>query len=342
MDPPGQWGSIPGAYPWIGAANPVRRRRSTAGPDPGWVRVVAVAELDVITERSDPAVQRIIDVTKHSRSVVRTVLIEDAEPLVQAIHAGLEFIEVYGVQTSPLPGEVVTACRREGIPVRLVAAPIMNDLFRTDKKPKAFGIARVPRPWSFDELSRTTGDLVVLDGVKIVGNIGAIVRTSFALGAGGIVLVDSDLTTIADRRLIRASRGYVFSLPIVLASRAEATGYFRRTGIPLIAFDADGDLAVSDLRDADEQLALLLGSEKTGTSRSFENISRHSVSIPIDPAAESLNVSVCAGIALYERYHWNLADRRRPPQATAPNQQQPAKRRTRRPASSSGGPGRRR
>lgn len=116
--------------------------------------------------------------------------------------------------------------------------------------------------------------------MKIVGNIGAIVRTSFALGAAGIVLVDSDLTTIADRRLIRASRGYVFSLPIVLASRADAIAHFRRTGVPLIAFDTEGDLAVSDLRDADEQLALVLGSEKTGTSRSFESIASHCVSIP--------------------------------------------------------------
>ncbi|MEV5821940.1 NshR/TsnR family 23S rRNA methyltransferase [Micromonospora harpali] len=273
-----------------------------------------MVNLDVITDRSDPAVQRIADVTKPSRSVVRTVLIEDAEPLVECIRAGLEFIEVYGAETTPLPGEVLAACRQREIPVRLVGAPIMNDLFKTDKKPKAFGIARVPRPWSFDELARTTGDIIVLDGVKIVGNIGAIVRTSFALGAGGIVLVDSDLTTIADRRLVRASRGYVFSLPIVLASRADAIAHFRRTGVPLVAFDTEGDLAVGDLRDADEQLALLLGSEKTGTSSSFESIASHSVSIPINPAAESLNVSVCAGIALYERSHWNLADRRRAPQ----------------------------
>ncbi|MEV4494189.1 NshR/TsnR family 23S rRNA methyltransferase [Micromonospora arborensis] len=294
-----------------------------------------MVELAVISDRSDSAVQRIIDVTKHSRSIVRSVLIEDAEPLVQSIRAGLEFIEVYGVETSPLPDEVVTACQQAGIPVRLVAVSLMNELFKTDKKPKAFGIARVPRRWSLDELARTTGDIIVLDGVKIVGNIGAIVRTSFALGAGGIILVDSDLTTIADRRLIRASRGYVFSLPIVLASRAEAIAHFRRTGIPVIAFDAEGDLAVSDLRDADEQLALLLGSEKTGTSSSFESISRHSVSIPIDPAAESLNVSVCAGIALYERFHWNLADRRRSPSAPSADQHAPA-RRSGRPAGSAG------
>lgn len=266
-----------------------------------------MAELEVINQRSDPAIQRIADVTKHSRSSIRVALIEDAEPLVQSIRAGLEFVGVYGIETVPFPEEVLAACRERDIPVRLIGASIVNHLFKTDRKPKALGIARVPKPWSLADLDRAAGDIVVLDGVKIVGNIGAIVRTSFALGAAGVVLVDSDLTSIADRRLIRASRGYIFSLPVVLASRAEATEHFRRGGTRLVAFDTEGDLALADLRDAGERLALLLGGEKTGTSRSFEGIAASTVSIPINPAAESLNVSVCAGIALYERSPRNLA-----------------------------------
>lgn len=263
--------------------------------------------LDIITGRSDPAVQRIIDVTKHSRSVVKTALIEDVEPLLQCIRAGLDFIEVYGIDTIPVPSELLTACQQRNIPVRLIESSIVNQVFKTEKRPKAFGITRVPRPCRFDELAGTTGDLIVLDGVKIVGNIGAIVRTSFALGAAGIVLVDSDLVSIADRRLVRASRGYVFSLPIVLATREEAIGYFRDSRLRLMVFDIEGDLTVGDLRSVDERLAFVFGSEKTGTSSAFEGISASSVSIPMNASAESLNVSVSAGIALHERAHWNLS-----------------------------------
>ncbi|MBT2384656.1 NshR/TsnR family 23S rRNA methyltransferase [Streptomyces sp. ISL-11] len=266
-----------------------------------------MASLDVISERSDPAVQRIIDVTKHSRSVVRTALIEDTEPLLQSIRAGVEFFEVYGLETTPLPGDLLAACEQRGIPVRLLAAPIANQVFKTEKKPKAFGIARVPRPCRFEDLAGRTGDLILLDGVKIVGNIGAIVRTAFALGAAGIVLVDSDLVSIADRRLVRASRGYVFSLPIVLASRAEAIGHFRDSGMRLMTFDADGDHSVGDLGGIDERLVLMFGSEKVGPSGEFSDISTETVSIPMNPAAESLNVSVSAGIALHARAHRNLS-----------------------------------
>jgi TrmH family RNA methyltransferase len=256
---------------------------------------------------SDPAAQRIVDVTTHSRSVIRTVLIEDAEPLTQCVRAGLDFIEVYAVETSPVPADLLDACRGRNIQVRKMASSVVNQLFKTDKKPKMFGVARVPRRWRLDDLATTTKDIIVLDGVKIVGNIGAIVRTSFALGAAGIVLVDSDLTSVADRRLVRASRGYVFSLPVVLASRAETIGYFQDTATRVMGFDSGGKLHVGDLREVDEQLALVFGSEKGGTSSEFSTISSGTVSIPMNPAAESLNVSVCAGIALCERAAHNLA-----------------------------------
>ncbi|MFC8591416.1 NshR/TsnR family 23S rRNA methyltransferase [Streptomyces atroolivaceus] len=266
-----------------------------------------MASLDIITERSDSAVQRIIDVTKHSRSVVRTVLIEDIEPLLQSIRAGVEFIEIYGLDTVPVPESLLAECERRRIPVRLLAASVANQVFKTEKKPKVFGIAKVPRPRRLTDLSDMTGDLILLDGVKIVGNIGAIVRTSFALGASGIVLVDSDLGSIADRRLIRASRGYVFSLPIVLASRAEALQYFQDNAMRPVVFEAEGDLGVADLDGMDERLVLMFGSERIGPSGEFSDIAAKSVSIPMNPAAESLNVSVSAGIALHARARRNLS-----------------------------------
>lgn len=264
------------------------------------------AGLDLITERSDPAVQRIIDITKHSRAVVRTVLIEDAEPLLQSIRAGVEFTEIYGIESASLPADLLDACGEREIPARLITSTIANQIFQTEKKPKVFGVARVPRPYRFTDLEEKSGDLILLDQVKIVGNIGAIVRTSFALGAGGIVLVDSGLASIADRRLIRASRGYVFSLPIILASRAEALTYFTDSDVRLVSFDTSGSLSVGDLSLYDERCVLMFGGEKTGASDELSTISSGSVVIPMNPAAESLNVSVSAGIALHARAHRNL------------------------------------
>ncbi|MFI7637850.1 NshR/TsnR family 23S rRNA methyltransferase [Nonomuraea sp. NPDC049400] len=269
-----------------------------------------MTELETIVNISDPAVQRIIDVTKHSRSSIRTTLIEDVEPLMQCIRTGVDFIEIYSSDTSPIPDELLELCRRQKIAVRLIDSSIVNQLFKAERKAKTFGIARVPRPARFSDIAKDGGDVVVLDGVKIVGNIGAIVRTSLALGASGIILVDSDLTSIADRRLLRASRGYVFSLPIVLSSREEAIAFMRDRGMPLMVFDAEGELEVNDLGANEDQLALVFGSEKGGPSDLFSEASSASVSIPMISSTESLNVSVSVGIALHARIRRNFAANR--------------------------------
>lgn len=265
-----------------------------------------MADLETITSRSDPAVQRIVDVTKSARANIKTTLIEDVEPLMQSIRAGVEFIEIYSSDAAPFPPDLLELCEREGIPVRLMETGVVNQLFKGERKAKTFGIARVPRPAKFGDIAERGGDVVILDGVKIVGNIGAIVRTSLALGAAGIVLVDSDLSTIADRRLLRASRGYVFSLPVVLAERDQAVDFVRGADMSLAVMDAHGDLPVRGLGDRRDRLALLFGSEKGGPSDPFREIAATTVTIPMYSSTESLNVSVSVGIALHERTQRNF------------------------------------
>lgn len=270
-----------------------------------------MTHLDTVTSSSDPAIQRITDITKNSRSVVKTALIEDLEPLIQCISAGVEFIEVYGSDGTQFPEELLELCRQKNIPVRLMETSLVNQLFKSDRKAKTFGIARVPRPAKFRDLEGLPGDVVVLDGVKIVGNIGAIIRTAMALGASGVVLVESDLSTVADRRLLRSSRGYVFSLPVILADQQETLAFLKDSGIRLMTLEADGELSVKDLGGLPERLALLFGSEKTGPSAQIrgalsEDSSAARVSIPMANSTESLNVSVSAGITLHERFARNL------------------------------------
>lgn len=101
-------------------------------------------ELVTITSLSDPAMQRILDVTKPSRSSIKTVLIEDTEPLMQCLAAGVEFIEVYGSDSIPFSPELLDLCRQRNVPVRLVESSIVNQLFKGERKAKTFGIARVP------------------------------------------------------------------------------------------------------------------------------------------------------------------------------------------------------
>lgn len=260
----------------------------------------------LLSDRSDPAVQRLVDLAKPGRAS-RLVLIDDLEPVTQSMTAGVEFVEVYGLESHGVPESLLALADAKGVPVRLVSTELAGRIFVVEKRSKVFGVARIPAPSTFADVLAAAGDVVVLDGVKIVGNIGAITRTAFALGAAGIVLVDSDLTSVADRRLIRASRGYVFSLPIVIASRAEALAQIADSGLRVVSFDLDGTLSVDDLRLVQQRVALVFGAEKGGASDEFSAAADDTVTIPMNPAAESLNVSVSAGIALHARAATNLA-----------------------------------
>lgn len=262
---------------------------------------------EFISERSDPAAQRLIDLVKPARGNLRTVLIEDFEPIMQSLIAGVKFVEIYVLENTALPRDLLDKANMDNIPVRIITTSLAGQIFKIEKKPKIFGVARVPRPSRFTDLQKNSGDIVLLDGVKIVGNIGAIVRTSFALGAAGIVLIDSDLANIADRRVIRASRGYVFALPVVISSREEALEYFSKNGDRLVSLDIGGSVSINQLSNVKERIVLAFGNEKIGISESIAAIAKDKVSIPMDPRAESLNVSVSVGIALHSRVDFNLS-----------------------------------
>lgn len=261
---------------------------------------------DVISSRSDPQVQRIDDLVRRPRAATRTLLVEDPEPLSHALEAGVEVIGVYAVEGADVGAQLGAAARSRGVTVQEIAVAVWNELFRGERKPDVVGVARAPRAARLTDLADRAGDVVVLDGVRIVGNIGAAVRTAYALGAAGVVLVDSELPDVLDRRVVRASRGYVFSLPVVTVTREEAVAGLRELGVAPVAFAADGELAPADLAGLRERVALVFGSEKRGASAELVADAR-TVAIPMRATAESLNVSVAVGIALGARTGRNLA-----------------------------------
>lgn len=151
------------------------------------------------------------------------------------------------------------------------------------------------------------GDLLVLDGVRIPDNIGAILRSACAFGAAGVVLLDSGLTSVYDRRLIPACRGLLFTLPVLTATHSELTEFLRDERIPLAAMAADADDPLDAIGRVPGRLAILMGSERNGPSDVVANDATLRCAVPMLPGVESLNVSVAAGIALHERQRMHTA-----------------------------------
>lgn len=247
-----------------------------------------------------PVARRTADVLRSRSATPNVFIIDDEENIAQAVESGILLDSIHATHSAVRRDPRLLGDVDPAVPRFVISDSVARDLFGDQKQARVFAIARAPRPWTLDELARRPGDIVILDGVQLVGNIGAIARTACALGAAGLILLESGLRTPLDRRLIRASRGLVFATPLVVATRVQCAAFLARERITIAALTADAAQPLHTIRTVEERLALVLGGERHGISADLEAVTDHRYAIPMSSNVESLNVSVAAGIALYE------------------------------------------
>lgn len=141
--------------------------------------------------------------------------------------------------------------------------------------------------------------IVVLHQINNPVNVGAILRTAEAAGATGVVTTKNTSDPFSPKSL-RGAMGSAFRLPIWSGpSFEEVVEWCRKRGIVTAAADAEATTDYTDL-DWSVASALLLGPESTGFTDEELMNSDLKVKIPMKGLAESLNVSVAAGILLFE------------------------------------------
>jgi len=244
--------------------------------------------------------------TRPGRIELKKMLIDDEENILQALEAGVEVETVYyagdEIVSDTLKKKLVPKAK-----IYEVAKRTTKKLFENDKITRIFAIAKTPRPLGLDAITKIQKDMVVLEDVSISGNIGAITRTSLALGVGGIVLLNTEPVDIFDRRLIRASRGYVFALPVIASTTQAFVQFAKQNNLQVLVTNAHAATLVHEIASIPQRLMIVFGSEKDGCSQAITDAATLQVRIPIDPRVESLNVSAAAGITLYSRAGFNQA-----------------------------------
>lgn len=135
--------------------------------------------------------------------------------------------------------------------------------------------------------------IVLLYGLSDVGNIGAICRSAYALGADGIVICG--VKSINLEGILRTSSGAAFDMPMAfMPNGLDALNELKMSGFYLYATDAKGkDIKKVQIKD---KKVLVLGSEGEGISRKAMLKCDESVSINMVRAFDSLNVSAACAI----------------------------------------------
>jgi 23S rRNA (guanosine2251-2'-O)-methyltransferase len=140
---------------------------------------------------------------------------------------------------------------------------------------------------------------VVLDGVEDPRNLGAVIRSAAAAGAGGIFLPEHRATGLT-AACLKAAAGAAERLPIArVGNIVSFLKDLKKRGIWIAGFDASGTSSWTGF-DLTMPVALVFGGEEKGLRRLARETCDVVLSIPLCGGVESLNLSVAAGIALFE------------------------------------------
>jgi len=163
------------------------------------------------------------------------------------------------------------------------------------------GVAALVRCKRFtleDLLTKTAGPLLAIAGIQDPGNLGTILRSAEAFGAAGVLLGEGTVSPF-NSKVVRASAGSVFRLPVVEAKLQEILGRLREQGVRLVATSSHKGTQLEQATLAGP-LAIFIGSEGTGLPRDLLSEMDEVVAIPHSASVESLNAGVAASILLYE------------------------------------------
>ena len=142
--------------------------------------------------------------------------------------------------------------------------------------------------------------LVALDQVTDPHNLGAVLRSSGAFGADGVIIPERRSAGV-NTTAWKVSAGAAARVPVARATNlVRALEDCKKAGFFVVGLDGGGDTELRDLKLADGPLVVVTGAEGSGLSRLVRQTCDQIVSIPIASAVESLNAAVATGIALYE------------------------------------------
>ncbi len=227
-------------------------------------------------------------------------------PIEEALNAGQELERI--IMRSGLAGDWVTAvqktARQRGIPVQMVPAAWFGRLGSRNHQ----GIVAYRSPIGYTRLDQLIPMLyeqgmepliVAADGITDVHNLGAIARTAECVGAH-CLLVPSHGSAQIGADTVRTSAGALEHLAVARTDDfTAALRFLQESGVRLVAATEKGGRVFSQAT-LTVPLCLIMGDEGRGISRDTLALVDEQLRIPIHGAVESLNVSVAAGIILYE------------------------------------------
>ena len=146
--------------------------------------------------------------------------------------------------------------------------------------------------------SAAPGPLLVIAGVQDPGNLGTILRSAEAFGSGGVLLGEGTVSA-SNSKVVRASAGSVFRVPVAKVELSALADHLRSRGIRMLATSSHKGVALPQA-ELSGPTAVFIGNEGAGIDKKLLGKMDELIMIPHSPRVDSLNAGVAASIVLYE------------------------------------------
>lgn len=233
-------------------------------------------------------------------------MIFGARAVIEAIQAGKEIDKVLikkDIQ-SDLSKELLAALKDTFIPVQRVPIERINRITKKNHQGVIAFISPITYqrtedivPFLFEQGKNPL--LIMLDGLTDVRNFGAIARTCECAGVDAIIIPNKNSVSV-NADAIKTSAGALHTLPVCREANLRNTiKFLKDSGFKIIAATEKGDYDYTKA-DYEGPTCIIMGAEDTGVSYDNLALCDEWVKIPMLGTIESLNVSVAAGVLIYE------------------------------------------
>ena len=227
-------------------------------------------------------------------------------PVLEALKSDTVLDKIYVQKDiqNPKVQTIIDKAQIAGATINEVPVEKLNRLTKGNHQ----GVVAITSPISFPTLEDTVEGVLstkemplflVLDQISDVRNFGAILRTAECTGVDAVIIQKKGGAPVSGDT-VKTSAGAIFSIPICRVDHIkDAIFYLQGSGITTIAATEKSDQSLFAL-DFKKPMALILGSEGKGVSKSVLSLTDESASLPLLGTINSLNVSVACGAFLYE------------------------------------------
>ena len=242
---------------------------------------------------------------KKYRNGSHLFIIEGIKGLEEAIKSNVEVKDIFTSNQKFLKNNILPQNK-----MYIVTEQIMKKLSTTESPPEIIAVAKQKEHSIKDILKNQIPLILVFENIKDAGNLGTIVRSAAAFDCSGIILL-GDTVDIYNPKTVRASAGNLWKIPVIIykneiSSLKEEINSIKKCNF--IATNVEKQNKTKYIQDYNfkNPAVIIFGSEAEGISKESLHICNASITIPMKDNVESLNLSISAGLVLYESFRQRL------------------------------------